>query len=112
MLLKCKGKAPLTAEVGKKDDWLRLWDKVLDLGDWQMRGMKALTRMLSHHGRGSKPCPLCDESLLAIPLFDYVMNRYSVELRVTKHDITSRLVEQTDLNSVYVFCNIYMYYNL
>ena len=62
---KCGEKAPLIVEVvNKGGSWARLWDSGLHLGTRHTDGLKALSRMLAHHGHGSKPCPLCDENNL------------------------------------------------
>ena len=59
---KCKERALLKVEVvNKGGSWARLWDSALHLGTRHIDGLKALLRMLAHHGHGSKPCPLCDE---------------------------------------------------
>ena len=53
-------------------------------------GLKALSRMLAHHGHGSKPCPLCDENNLA-------PNPIGHLLRVHQHEIG---LDRTPLDSV------------
>ena len=53
LLSRCRGKAPMIAKDG---GWLRLWDEALNLGERHTKGLKNLSRVLSHHGRGSKPC--------------------------------------------------------
>ena len=58
LLSRCRGKAPMVASVGEDGGWLRLWDEALNLGERHTKGLKNLSRVLSHHGRGSKPCPL------------------------------------------------------
>ena len=55
----CTMKSPLIAEVvnlgGSRP---ALWDTVTHLGSCHTTGLQHLSRMLSHHGRGCKPCPL------------------------------------------------------
>ena len=64
-LEKCTERAPLIAEVVcRGGSWMRLWDAALHLGTRHTDGLQALSRMLAHHGRGSKPCPLCNGSTL------------------------------------------------
>ena len=64
-LEKCRGRAPvIVAVVNKRGSWDRLWDSALHLGTQYTDGPKALSRMLAHHGHGSKPCPLCDKNNL------------------------------------------------
>ena len=65
-LEKCRERASLIVEVvNKGGSWARPWDSALHLGTRHTDGLKALSRMLAHHGHGSKPCPLCDENILA-----------------------------------------------
>ena len=59
---RCSEKTPLISDVEKCVGWTKLWDAALDLGANHTRGLQALSRLMSHHGRGSKPCPMCDES--------------------------------------------------
>ena len=63
MLEECTEKSQLIVEVGKKVGWSKLWDSVMDLGPKHVRGLQNLSRMFSGHGRGNRPCPLCDEEL-------------------------------------------------
>ena len=48
---RCWEKAPVIAEVAKRVDWARLWDA--DIGGNAVRGLQMLSRVMSHHGRGS-----------------------------------------------------------
>ncbi len=57
---RCREKAPVIAEVAERIGWARLWDAVLDFGGKAVRGLQNLSRAMSHHGRGSYPCRLCD----------------------------------------------------
>ena len=45
------------------DSWWKKAKKVMDstrhLGTKHLRGLQNLTRLMAHHGQGSKPCPLC-----------------------------------------------------
>ena len=56
----CKAKALLVAEVAQRVSWSKVWDACMDLGIGCTRGIQALVRVMCHHGRGSRPCPLCD----------------------------------------------------
>ena len=31
-----------------------------------MEGLQVLSRLMSHHGTGRKPCPCCDEDFLSV----------------------------------------------
>ena len=46
-------KAPVIAEVTRRVGWARLWDATLDIGGKAVRGLQMLSRVTSHHGRGS-----------------------------------------------------------
>ncbi len=45
----------------------------LALGYRHTRGLQSLSRLLCHHGRGSKPCPLCD-GVLSTSLLGHVLD--------------------------------------
>ena len=60
LLDRCDLRAPLIAQVKRRAAWVRLWDAALDYGVSHTRGLQLLSRVLSHHGRGNHPCPLCD----------------------------------------------------
>jgi len=81
-LEKCRKRAPLIVEVVKKgESWARLyWILHYDLGTRHTDGLKALSRMLAHHGHGSKPCSLCDKNNLVPNLIGHL-------LRVHQHEI-------------------------
>ena len=49
--------SPLIAEVEKKVGWPKLWDMKLDYGAQHTRGLQQVRMIMSHHGRGSRPCP-------------------------------------------------------
>ena len=71
VLEKCVLKAPLNAQVvSAGGSWPKLWDAALHLGSKHLQGLQNLTKLMAHHGRGSKPCPLCDASTL--PLLDQI----------------------------------------
>ena len=44
---------------GELDGW-RLWDAASDYEVSHTRGLQLLSRILSHHGKGNHPYPLCD----------------------------------------------------
>ena len=73
-LEKCALKAPLIAHVvTASGSWPKLWDNALHLGWRHLKGLKNLTRIMAHHGQGSKPCPLCDASTQ--PLIKHVLTQ-------------------------------------
>ncbi len=42
---------------------------------------KALSRILCHHGRGAKPCPLC-EGVPDVSLLDHMLSAHGRELNI------------------------------
>ena len=68
-------------EVGKEVGWSKLWDSVMDLGPRHVRGLQNLTRMLSAHGRGNRPWPLCDEELKGL-LPEHIMEEHRERLNL------------------------------
>jgi len=45
-----------------------------------MVGLQALSRLMSHHGRGSKPFPSCEEDSLADSVLNHVLARHGAEM--------------------------------
>ncbi len=58
-----------------------MWDSVMDLGPKHVRRLQNLSRMLSAHGRGEKPCPLCDEEL-GQSLVGHIMEKHREQLNL------------------------------
>ena len=76
-------KAPLIAEVRKQGgSWPALWDTVHHLGSRHTVGLQHLSRMQAHHGRGPKPCPLCEEQLSGVTLTDHVLSSHNQEFQL------------------------------
>ena len=109
LLSRCRGKAPMIASVGEDGGWLRLWDEALNLGERHTKGLKNLSRVLSHHGRGSKPCPLCDWTPEEENVFEHIILRHGEELGLKgmKHDEVLQNLKLSDLKFVYVFYKMY-----
>ena len=76
MLERCGEKSALIAEEAKGKTWAELWDRVMDLGSWQVKGLQNLSKVLSSHGRGSKPCPRCDVGDLGGSLMDHLLESH------------------------------------
>ena len=55
---RCWVKAPVIAEVARQVGWAILWDATLDIRGKAVKGLQMLSRVMSHYGRGSRPCPL------------------------------------------------------
>ena len=76
-------KAPLIAKVCKQGgSWPALWDTVRHLGSRHTVGLQHLSRMQAHHGRGPKPCPLCEEQLSGVTLTDHVLSSHNQEFQL------------------------------
>ena len=94
----CIMKAPLIAEVVKLDDsGPALWDTVRQLGSRHTVGLQHLSRMLSHHGRGSKPCPLCDDELSGGSLTAHILTQHKDDIKLphlTTENLLTQLVER------------------
>ena len=72
----CRAKAPVVAMVQERVGWLRLWDSVMDYGVQHTRGLQMLSRLMSHHGRGQHPCPLCEASDLTSTVLEHVLSAH------------------------------------
>ncbi len=75
LLKRCEQKASLIFEVEKSVGWSKLWDVTLDvLSMRDERSAASEYRMMSHHGRGNRPCPLCDIAALEAPAWEHVIS--------------------------------------
>ena len=99
----------MIASVGEDGGWLWLWDEALNLGERHTKGLKNLSRVLSHHGRGSKPCPLYDWTPEEENVFEHIILRHGEELGLKgmKHDEVLQNLKLSDLKFVYVFYKMY-----
>ena len=96
-------KPPHLVEVVKRGgSWPALWDVALHLGSSRhTAGLQHLTRILTHHGHGLKPCPMCDECLMRRSLIDYILDAHGKELELPVLLSTDKLLiltSQWDLN--------------
>ena len=75
---KCGEKAPMIAKVAESPGWAKLWDHTLDLGWKTVQDLKMLSRAMSHHGKGKRPCHLCDTetSLEEETLLNHILTRH------------------------------------
>ena len=62
-------KASMIAAVAERSRWPRIWDGALECGGRYTKCVQALTRPMSHHGRGKKPYPYCDSC--EVPLLEH-----------------------------------------
>ena len=103
MLERCAEKSQLIVEVEKEVGWSKLWDSVIDLGPKHVRGLQNLSRMFSAHGRGNRPCPLCDEELEGL-LVEHIMEEHQERLNLEMmFEIMMERLKMVDLNFVCVF---------
>ena len=99
----------MIASVGK-EVWTRLWNRALDLGHKYTRGLQNLTRLMAHHGRVEKPCPLCPVILNRnkeghqSEVLEHVLAVHSERLgqKFIMAEVLSRLKE-TDINFLCYF---------
>ena len=55
---------------------------VLDLRLQHTRGLQVISKlMMSHHGRGRKPCPLCEENDLNLSVLEHVFDAHGDRIR-------------------------------
>ena len=110
LLVRCTSKAPLIAEMCKQGgSWPALWDTVRHLGSRHTVGLQHLSRMQAHHGRGPKPCPLCEEQLSGVTLTDHVLSSHNQEFQLPSLTPESLLTELVDreVTFVYRFRNLF-----
>ena len=107
LLVRCEGKSKLIAEVGKGIGWARLWDSVMDLGVHHIRGLQALSRILSSHGHGTKPCPLCDIMDLDGELLSHILERHLQKWNKDSNSVMDDL-QLANLNFLRMFHAVYV----
>ena len=67
-----------------------------------------VSRLLSSHGRGRKPCPLCEDVDLDAPVFDHVLERHMNRLSFSGIDALDKLIAG-DIQFVYTFWDVYVF---
>ena len=58
---------------GKGVGWGKLGDTCLSFGEKYTSGLKNLGRVVSHHGGGRYPCPLCENSEFDTTVMEHIM---------------------------------------
>ena len=121
VLEKCIAKAPLIAQVVRAGgSWPRLWDCVLHghLGSKHLKGLQNLTRVMAHHGQGSKPCPLCNSFNTTQPLIEHIFTQHHDDLGLTCISVSSistdkllNLLVDCDIRFVHKLWTLYIYVN-
>ena len=49
-----------------------------------VRGLQLLSRIMSHNGRGSRPCPLYDRAPLPLSMLDHFLDQHEEELSLAR----------------------------
>ncbi len=89
----------MVAEVAKGVGWAKLWDACLSLGAATTTGLQKLSRAMVHHGRGSRSCPLCDESELdADSVLEHITSHHREQLNLEEGCSVGLLMDR--LNSL------------
>ena len=103
-LERCSEKAPAVAQVVEcGGSWCKLWDTTLHLGTRHTTGLQALSKVLAHHGHGSKPCPLCDKNMLDSSIIAHLLSDHLDKLGLQSVDSLSSV---ENLLTHMVNCNI------
>ena len=98
----CERKPPQIAAVARNGRWLRLWDTALDLGLRHTRGLQVMSRLISSHGQGRKPCPVCDQVNLATSVLEHMLEQ---RMNINEMTALQRLISG-DIKSIYAFWNM------
>ena len=98
-------KAPLIAAVARRTTWSKLWDCALDIGSKSVKGLQNLSRVMSHHGFGNHPCPLCDTAPLPTSVLDHLLDCHSSSLFLSPTPSSDGLIELLEQLHLGVLCN-------
>lgn len=110
LVAKCLTKAPTIAKVATRGGWSRIWDTALDLGEKSVRGVQHLSRVMSHHGRGDKPCPLCDTASLQTSLLQHLLDHHSKDLHLDRGLCSDNISDWPSSLHLHILCNFYKLY--
>ena len=110
-LLKCSKKCEMIEKIEKEVSWKLLWEKALDLGLQHTKGLQYLSRLMSHHLKGDKPCPLCTssgEEIQESTLLAHVLSEHKSVLKINLNlfDLLQR-VTTFDIFFVHSFCSFF-----
>ena len=78
-------KSPLIDEVAKYIGWSELWDTCLGFGEKYTAGLQKLSRVLSHHGRGQYPCPLCENFEFGTTVLEHIMEYHKPDVNLEQN---------------------------
>ena len=67
--------------------------------------MQVMSRLISSHGRGRKPCPLCHQVNLATSVLEHVLEQHMNRLNLNEMTALQRLISG-DIKFVYAFWNM------
>ena len=79
LLKRFRVKAPVAAMVQERGGWLRLWDSVMN---YRIQHIRDLQILMSNHGTGQHPCPLCRTSDLTITVLEHVLLAHGAEMGI------------------------------
>ena len=113
LVQKCSSKSPsIAGVVDRGGSWPKLWDSALHLGSRHTIGLQNLSRLMSHHGRGQHPCPLCDLKDPLTPVIDHFLSKHNGDIHInfnsTDHLLT--LLAEADVCFVYRFWKVFKCY--
>ncbi len=104
----CETKAPFITKVTSLGcSWPKLWDQALHHGSKHLCGLRNLSRILAHHGQGTKPCPLCDRNSFSYSLTEHVWTEHRNDIGIpntlTSLDSLLEAIVHGDSRIVYKF---------
>ena len=91
-----KMQTPLIARIEKEIGWKKLWSDLLEYRKKTTIGLQSLSRLMSHHGQGNKPCPHCDQIPNSVSVLHHVLSAHYVDL--AEHTIFELLQDPQKLN--------------
>ena len=104
LIRQCYEKSPTIADVSSRDgSWSKLWDTALHLGSRHTMGLRKLSRLMAHHGRGLHPCSLCDEQDLDMSVIDHFMCEHHQEFSLNFSSTDQLLTQLVEGNVWFVY---------
>ena len=104
LVQKCSNKSPtIAAVVSKAGSWPKLWDSALHLGSRHTIGLQNLSSLMSHHGRGLHPCPLCDEQGFPTSVIDHILSAHHTEIGLNFNSTDQLLALLVDVDILFVY---------
>ena len=102
-------KSSAIAEVATRGGWSRIWDATLDLGEKSVKGLQHLSRVMSHHGRGDKPCPLCDTASPQTSLLQHLLDHHSKDLHLDKGLCSDNVLDWLSSLHLHIGAHVLLY---